>query len=1745
MANVSSASLSSQCARGLHKLTKQHVMKVLVLPLTVSSSVPGVCRSLEETVEMVVEESCVAELSVGNDFLESVFGLLETLREELIVGFCEDASPIPRCLVDRAEQCIARFSAYVGPGHENSEELCSEARALVKCSKTYASTCKDSESVMELRAKSLFAMETITQVCYEDRGLVAEARCTLLGQVNVQPGCNITTLQQCADPSPSANCSMEEEEKAACFLKSAGKCISTVEMQYPTSLSLFESHFKSCRPSTWPDGTPRSDTGLYRACSQSPQMCDVDAAAACLTDLVDVVGRNGSNMTEGVAQARACLEKNYYCFSSVITLLSSNITEYSQVIVHVLRVTPAWTQIESGLLIRLLNLPSFVLNALEQNAPEDLNLWNICWNMDKALGLLKSVKENFPDMDLPAFKESTENLKFIIRTLCNNFGSVAEMLQFPKQENPTCAAPAIKANINILMSRSIAEFYTNQQVGAQSVCSFFMKLNSSFSAPLQASPLSMDDCSSGLQAQVVFSMRAVHLMIRNRCEMAESGGAARCSVQAVGRCVRRLYNKYMLLGITQTQQDICNERRIAEDCVKRFSFKCDSTRMGRVGWMWRSVRRAAQRTCDQEQRASICKDNTDPDKAPCDVHKARQCSLKQFRNAINPFISKDKKCKSVAMNTECVMMSIKNCNGTKLPKLFIKPKMLKEAKMKLECDMDARQEPFGCREGCMIDSAQDCLEDFQMSMSKNMWGVFTSETCSLINDMRFCVATHTKACRIKEKRGVLRAVDKLLEKFPEHHDACVDVAKCAADFDAMVRQIKSLRPMDASGWDDFYGNDKNMSSPDNSTGSGVAKGADNDKKGAEKGDKPAGPSLEALCSRIRQKWATCVEPGLKLLPKEKYDTARAMYNSIWSAVTEQCRVTTQLTCYKCKNETDIGECEKETQTCSFDQKACLFRQSSEGNQLRYSAMCAEPKHCYNDDNVNTQVSCCTEDLCNTPADLTKSPLALEPRTCNFDYALMCALDFTMMYISTDETDCEKTSQRLSCVQRYGQTCTSAASKALVEATNDFYLELASSSCVIKPAPGDCFSLAIFSMQSILSNAYVSEGNTLCVGLRETEASVAQTIANGNCSEAGRISLEASLAFVKGIVGPHCEPGSCDAVSWADIINGKGSCSGQIFKGIKYIYKGFSELAETSPSCSLLSSYVQEAQSLLGNCKLVGFLKTKLNQLVTLVQTKCGQASSASLPAVCEGTCQTDVVLTYVKELRTTFDADSDRNATCLTLMQLERVYNVYTKSCTSVQQRDVVGTTELKLAPEIQFCEDADSSFEMELELKRDVYYRAIECQTEFQEEVSAAFLEGNQQRLCKAVADLEQCEYDLPSVFEELIMGPTTTLLTTIENAGLCPKDPGSQSSVPISKRRKRAACDVELLSNLIKQLMIPPSIATSTFESRDLFCQETVASFKKATSIKEACGGSLNAFQLMFFNVMKTTVEKNNEELCPPLRFEEQGCNLDLVDDCFKDFYTVLDYANIETESICRQARFSLQCMYRFTEKCTGAQANSARRIQSVANRMVEKIVVNKCPGLVQYLFCNGDLSTPSDGCQLEKAKKCAADATPELSQRLTQGYCQSKQEKVDCTKQSLIGCEDKDIKSVSLPTTQLNSICSIKDASLDRVCRAQSECSLDETKACVANVSCATKNAVLACVGNVSKNPQCAGNIGDYIVKHRLLEDINKGLGTSCTNVTLNAGPLAAKLCVNIASTTSLAALKIATATADEVLVWTVNS
>ncbi|RUS84262.1 hypothetical protein EGW08_007955 [Elysia chlorotica] len=1816
-------SVSMKCAKGLNYLARHHFLDAITLPLIVTKDVPNACRSLDFTIQMVTKEACAEEVRRGNAFLEHVFKMIDMLREKIVVGFCPDVEPIPRCLVTRAEQCLARFSAYTGPG-SNSSLLCTEARSLVKCARSFAATCTDAHSLVAMKSQSSFALEAITQVCYDDPRLVAEARCLLLRQVDSQPGCNSTALSQCGVITDNTTCP-EVEKETACFVKGAGTCLPDGEKQQPEMYQNLSKQLQKCRPNTWSDGSPRDTASLFRPCGQAPGTCNVNAAAGCLSKLVNFISQDAANITEGVTVARACLEKNFNCFSSVITLLSSNITEYSKLLVHVLQITPSWTKIESNLFIRLLNLPSFVMGALEKTPAVNLNLWDICWNLDQALSVLIKTNEDFPNMDLTSFKYSTENLKFTIQSLCNNFGAVAEMLQFPQQENPTCAAPAIRAKVKILLSRSIAEFYTNQEVGAKSVCSAFMSLNASLSANLQASPLSLDDCSDGLRAQTMFSMHAIHLMIRSQCEMAQSGGSPRCSITDVAKCVRRLYNKLMLLGISQTEENICSELEEAQDCVKRFSFRCDDSRMGRVGWMWRSVSRAAQMTCEQEKQVSICNDDMDPDHASCDLRKAGECSRKQYRNFINPFIRKEKRCRYLSKNMECIQTYTKNCGNVKLPKMFmLDPDEVEEIQERLGCKDEDIDNTFGCRKGCMIDSAQACLATFQSTMTMNMWGLLNSKTCSLINDMRFCVATHTKTCTLKERRGVYRALDKLLEKFPKHHEACVDVATCAANFDSLVRQIEGLPTDKDSDYDeDMYGNDDDCdedddegtkpktcdkdkkpktqdkdtkpetedkdtkpetegkdTKPQTEDKDTKPKTQDKDTKPAtedkdtkpatedkdtkpategkdtkpetedkdDKGDKddyddgdtePAALSLEALCSQVRQVWTTCLKPGLMMLPKGKSDTVIAMYESIWAAMEEKCKDTTQLKCYMCKQETATGECEKEIETCPHNKKACLFQQSLANDEIRYSAGCANPKSCYNNGDGNTQKSCCYGDLCNTASSVSVSPVSQEPETCKFEYALMCALDFTMSYMSTDEISCGRSTQHLSCVQRYGQTCTSESSKALVKATNSVFLELASSSCVVDSEPGDCFSLAIFSMQAILSNAYVSEGNSPCVGLEETEASVKQTIANGNCSEAGRIGLESSLAFVRNIVGSHCQQGECVAVNWADVINGGKICSGYIFKGIKHIYLGYAELAKPESDCGLLQSYFEEAQNLLSNCKIVAFLQAKLNGFESDVQQKCGLAISSTLPPVCVGTCQTEVVIEYVRKLRSVFDNSSDSSAACLNLMQVERVYSVYTKECSSVQQKDVVKYVKSTFQSEIESCQEKDSSFDFSLEIKRDVYYQAVECQVDFQNEIGKAFEEGSQERMCKAVKDLEECQYELPNVFEDLIMGPTKDLLNLIEINGLCKADSGGQNST--SPPIKRQACDIKMLSTLIQQLLIPPNIATSSFESRDLFCQETTADFEKAKILKDDCGSSLNSFQQMLFEIMTTTVEKNNKKHCPPLRFEKDGCNLKMIGSCFKDFFTILHIANMGTESVCRQAQFSLECMARFSDKCEASLKVTANEIRKVAVRMVKDVVGNKCPALVNYLFCDGNLSTVEEGCQLDEAKQCAAEAKPELSQQFIKGYCESKQEKVDCTKRNLIGCEDDQIKSVTLPAPQLESICGISNTSLSGICRSDAECPLDEIQTCFNNSDkCEYQAAAAQCIrALLERRPRCTQSIGSYIEQFNYIQYYSADYLRCNSLITMKANNISKMLCAPEAVVSTNSLLSSAQGRADQII------
>ena len=60
---------------------------------------------------------------------------------------------------------------------------------------------------------------------------------------------------------------------------------------------------------------------------------------------------------------------------------------------------------------------------------------------------------------------------------------------------------------------------------------------------------------------------------------------------------------------------------------------------------------------------------------------------------------------------------------------MLDPDEVEDVQQKLGCTDEDIDNTFGCRKGCMIDSAQACLATFQRSMTMNMWGLLNAETC--------------------------------------------------------------------------------------------------------------------------------------------------------------------------------------------------------------------------------------------------------------------------------------------------------------------------------------------------------------------------------------------------------------------------------------------------------------------------------------------------------------------------------------------------------------------------------------------------------------------------------------------------------------------------------------------------------------------------------------------------------------------------------------------------------------------------------------------------------------------------------------------------------------------------------------------------------------------------------------------------------------------------------------------------------
>ncbi|XP_059145723.1 uncharacterized protein LOC131932817 isoform X2 [Physella acuta] len=1664
-----SIEVTTSCASSLATVIVQHGVQGFTLPFLSLTQRHLACSAIDEAAALsALNEKCDLHLIAGH--LE----MLDTLRDKFLIGYCPEIQPIPRCLISQAVDCLSRFSSFFGPG--SGSGLCLEARTFVECAVTYTQSCPY-DDVISFRRASLDAVDIISQACADDVQLVTRVRCSLLGRIDVQPGCSVDQLGRCL--TLPASCS-QSEERAACIVEHGGSCLSSV-----TQINLSNETFEISRCRYGGD----RPVSLSSSCGETPYTCNHVKARQCLLDLLANRSSGGQLLDTNLKSAQRCLEENYYCFEPVLSLVYNNMSLLAQLTTHILTITPGWTQLESQRLIHIMTLPSNIIFLLQQDLSVSLYLWDTCMRLDNVQTFLNQLQEKYQVNFYPATARSFESLQNVILALCDNLGQVSQELQLPANglEDDGCPALEVKVTLNLLLSSAISSFSVPKP--DQSVCRQYNDLKARLESSVMA------HCSSGFLTQLQFGLKAALMLVGSGCGDLELP-QKRCDLQKVNSCITTLYNNLLLLGRSQTVPGLCQLLRETNECVDNFSYKCDRCSLSRLSAQYSSVKRSVEAKCNVDTSPVVCQTEND-DLTSCQISKAVKCAVSQVKDTANPFKSREAKCRSLSENLDCVHKYTGSCKGH-IPKLGLLDQLVVEKlQNRLGCRTDPEPSaPFGCRPGCWVNKAQQCLATFSSSVADN---VFVSRsTCQSINSLKLCVSENTKACSSDEAGLIVERLRTTLAKFTDYETVCTDVLRCAQDFDSIVRQINDLEPED-----DSVDTSSKLSSKERKRNS--KESVDTDTEDGEESaasSAASSPNLNTLCVRASQAWA-CVDRSLDIIPAEKRKILRPIYEAVWGAVQARCSDTRDLSCYFCKNGGSPAECKLQTETCPTNKRMCMFRQTLTGNSIKYKAGCTNPNACRNSGAASVRTYCCADELCNTRENSSLTHTE-DPDTCQLEYSQACALDFLILSLKSDNISCRDATYNLGCVQKYAASCSNG--QALMEASKGAYFALATSSCVIDAGVDSCRSLALDSIQTLLSYSYTSQGLAICKALKTMNRSVSELLVSGRCSQAGQIAVQQSQDFIQSIGATYCSRDHCLAAGTRVEPPEEPQCSGHIFEGIKGIYRAFDEMTkdDKTRNCGSCAAQAIQARQKLNNCNVHQFVTDKLSRLDLDLQNKCNATLQPHIENNCSGSCKTDVVMNFVDKVFS--GIKTIQTLTCWYMKEVELYYKSYTSGCSSAQQKDLSNYIIFKLSQSIESCQAESSSFVFSIELKKDIYFSAMSTQLDFQAQVQQGFLEDDQNKTCAAVRGLKAYVLSLPSQLEAYIREPVNSVLLQVEAAGIC-------QEIERKRRESNSTCDLKRLAALIYQMSIPPLISIAPLDSREKICRTIKEIQNEAGSLVASCGSSLSKFQLSLYTALNTNINSQNSRLCPVLHYEEDTCNLTLVSQCRKDFQSLTLYSSIQSETLCSQAKFVLECTSRFSKNCTGPVLNDAQKIETETRIVIRNIVGNSCPALTLALYCNKSVTSLDEACQLDQAKQCAAASVFDFTKVDTPGFCQNLQANVACVQSSMSGCPADQMGALNWSATKVvNGLCNIQDATLNNVCVSVPVCSTKSITDCFFGQqtnSCSGLQKAVNCMQlYLSTNTQCSQSVGAFMARHFVSRYFKK-LCTDCKltiNVTL---------------------------------------
>ncbi|BFY98256.1 hypothetical protein BsWGS_01296 [Bradybaena similaris] len=1292
-------------------------------------------------------------------------------------------------------------------------------------------------------------------------------------------------------------------------------------------------------------------TEISSNCSTIPTTCDRNKSLECLTNLVNHIDENSMQV------AKDCLENFFYCAVSVNVLISEDFEQYATLEAIIGNFTLSWDKLDSSDFKIILIFATYIRGILDQNKYVTLSTWDQCYKLSKIADAIENSLNRNPKLIFPSTVQTQRNIRKAITEFCN---IPAQELILPPggKENPACPDVVVTAMVNVLFSRGISEIITPKAFGDQSICSLYIRLKNIVEATVQED-VNLNNCSDGFNVKIRFAMKIAASFLGQKCEV--DYDIPRCDIDRVKLCVKTLHQNFLLLGKTQTIPGLCTIYQKTEACVEKYSYKCGTCARRSIDSVYGSLKVSAQQMCDIKFPVFPgCEGEPKPKK--CDLDAAIKCATQKFLNILNPFGKKDDKCRQLQDNLDCISEATQDCTQSLPVFLHNGVKKAKVILTKLGCNDNKPSNNSVCRDGCMVNKASWCVEQFKLNANFELWQNDKLTTCRHINVLKMCVAGSIRSCPHSVSTSINQFVDAVLLQFSGREDVCIDLIQITEDFDVLVRQITNLKlekPDSDSDDDDDDDQDDDDDDDDNDDGD-------------EKHDTSM-QSLTALCLRIKKPWEILEKKLLQNLPVEKMPVVVPLYKEISESVTQKCSNTRPRECYKCKDTKSSADCETQIQTCSHKQSTCRFTRTYDGNGFVYNAGCDEKNTCYPNSDGLTSTYTCASSLCNTKGNSSNS-CELEPATCKMESAFTCALDLATRLMVSEDINCSYAGIKLECILSSAVQC---KNKNLLQAASKILLELASTTCVFNARPNDCESLAVISIQTILRSAYANEGNAVCVAAKEANDDVTRLIAGGTCSAFGKVSLEQVLQFVDSIISTYCNDNKCTNRT----VETQQHCSGQIFNHVKSIYEAAMELEKPETYCPSAAYDLWDARLSLSDCGLGKFVDEHLNAVNLHLTSKCQQLPILpKRPEVCPGECQAAAVISYTLEIHSIIAANPAYAG--MLVRDVEFVFNEFTSGCTSIQQHDLAIYIDSVLGQYIKQIQLNITSFELELTFKRDVFYVVVMWRKMFQFGYETSFCRNSLKILCEAIANGKTYKWNPPGLLSGFFHGIFDEFYGSLNQLAMC-EDSGQDNDTTVNQ--------FEELGHLLGQFILPPKIETFTLDSRKLICRNIDLRITKAESLYTGCSAQLSAYQIKMYNFAISNIKEVHRQFCIPLHYEEPKCDFELVSKCWADYTAVSDYANAETETLCRLAQFALDCTQRFTENCSaGLENETAIAIREIGKIIVKDSLANDCPYLTPYLYCNGTVTASEPACSLDKAESCKKNINIDINKMDDAKYC-----------------------------------------------------------------------------------------------------------------------------------------------------------